>query len=45
MSDNERLAEGYRQRAEKHQQLVDNLEGVSAEATEFLGSVPEYDSE
>jgi AbrB family looped-hinge helix DNA binding protein len=38
--DEERLAEGYKQRANRSRQLVEEMEGTSAEATERLGDAP-----
>jgi AbrB family looped-hinge helix DNA binding protein len=38
----EELAEGYRQRAKRSRELADELEGVSTEANEHLGDVPEW---
>jgi AbrB family looped-hinge helix DNA binding protein len=38
----EELAEGYRQRARRDQEVADELEGVSAEATEHMGDAPEW---
>ncbi|WP_121820039.1 AbrB/MazE/SpoVT family DNA-binding domain-containing protein [Halostella salina] len=38
----EELAEGYRQRAQRTSELAEELEGVSAEATEHLGDAPEW---
>lgn len=45
MTDDKRLSEGYRQRAERHKQLAKELAEVSVEATEFLGESPEWDEE
>ena len=41
-TDEEYLAEGYRKRADRSQQLVKEMEGTSAEATEHLGDAPEW---
>jgi AbrB family looped-hinge helix DNA binding protein len=38
----EELAEGYRQRAQRTGELVDELEGVSTEANRHLGDTPEW---
>ncbi len=35
-----RLADGYRQRADRSRQLAEEMEGTSAEATERLGDAP-----
>lgn len=42
MPDKDMLAEGYRQRAHQSRDLADELEGVSTEANEQLGDVPEW---
>jgi AbrB family looped-hinge helix DNA binding protein len=41
-TDEERLAEGYRKRADRSRQLVEEMDGTSAEATERLGDAPEW---
>jgi len=41
-TDEERLAEGYKKRADRSRQLVEEMEGTSAEATEGLGDAPEW---
>ena len=41
-TDKERLAEGYRERAERSQQLAEEMEPVSSEATEHLEDVPNW---
>ncbi|WP_114579363.1 AbrB/MazE/SpoVT family DNA-binding domain-containing protein [Saliphagus sp. LR7] len=41
----ERLAEGYRQRAERDHALAEELAGISQEANSSLGDAPETDSE
>jgi len=38
----EELAEGYRRRAAESKALTAELEGVSREATEYLGDAPEW---
>lgn len=38
----ERLAEGYRKRAERSRRLADEMEDASAEATEHLGDAPSW---
>jgi AbrB family looped-hinge helix DNA binding protein len=40
-TDTERLAEGYERRADRSRQLVEEMDGTSAEATERLGTAPE----
>jgi len=40
--DEERLAEGYKKRADRSRQLAEEMEGTSAEATERLGDTPEW---
>jgi len=40
--DEERLAEGYKKRADRSRQLIEEMEGTSAEATERLGDAPEW---
>lgn len=40
-TDTERLAEGYRKRAERSRRLVAEMEEASSEATEHLGDAPE----
>ena len=40
--DEERLAEGYKKRAARSQQLVEEMEETSTEATERLGDAPEW---
>jgi AbrB family looped-hinge helix DNA binding protein len=39
--DEERLAEGYKRMADRSEQLAEEMEGTSAEATERLGDAPE----
>ncbi len=39
----EELAAGYRARADQLRELHDELDGVSQEANEYLGDVPEYE--
>jgi AbrB family looped-hinge helix DNA binding protein len=39
----EDLAEGYRQRAEQHQDIADELAGVSREADDHLGDSPAWE--
>ena len=39
-TDEERLAEGYRKRAERSRELADEMEDASAEATGHLGDAP-----
>lgn len=41
-TDEERLAEGYRKRAERSRQLAEEMEAASAEATQHLGDAPEW---
>jgi AbrB family looped-hinge helix DNA binding protein len=41
-TDKERLAEGYRRRAERSQQLAEEMEEASSEATQRLGDAPEW---
>jgi AbrB family looped-hinge helix DNA binding protein len=41
-TDTERLAEGYRKRAERSRQLAEEMEETSSEATERLGDAPEW---
>jgi hypothetical protein len=36
------LAEGYRQRANRTNEIADELAGVSTEADEHLGDIPEW---
>jgi AbrB family looped-hinge helix DNA binding protein len=38
----EELAEGYRQRANRTNEIADELAGVSTEADEHLGDIPEW---
>jgi AbrB family looped-hinge helix DNA binding protein len=42
-TDEERLAEGYRKRAERSRRLAEEMEETSAEATERLGDAPDWD--
>lgn len=42
-TDEARLAEGYQQRAERSQRLVDEMDDSSTEATEQLGPAPDWD--
>lgn len=39
-TDEERLAEGYRKRAERSRQLAEEMEETSSEATQRLGEAP-----
>ena len=39
-TDEERLAEGYRKKAERSRELAEEMEGASAEATGHLGDAP-----
>jgi AbrB family looped-hinge helix DNA binding protein len=41
-TDEGRLAEGYRKRAERSRRLVEEMEGASSVATEHLGDAPEW---
>ena len=41
-TDEERLAEGYKKRADRSRQLVEEMDGTSAEATKRLGDAPEW---
>lgn len=41
-TDEERLAEGYRRRAERSRQLAEEMEAASSEATQRLGDAPEW---
>ncbi|ELZ42932.1 AbrB family transcriptional regulator [Halorubrum saccharovorum DSM 1137] len=38
----EELAEGYRRRAAESEALAEEMDGVSREADEYLGDVPEW---
>ena len=38
----EELAAGYRQRADRNRRLAESMDGVSSEADEHLGDVPEW---
>jgi AbrB family looped-hinge helix DNA binding protein len=38
----EEVAEGYRRRADRDRQLVQEMEGTSSEADELLGDAPEW---
>ncbi len=38
----ERLAEGYRKRAERSRELAEEMEEVSSEATQRLGDAPDW---
>ena len=42
-TDTERLAEGYRERADRSCQLAAEMEEASSEATERLGDAPDWD--
>lgn len=44
-TDEDRLAEGYRKRAERSRRLADEMDAASAEATEALGEAPEVDEQ
>lgn len=39
----EELAEGYRQRADQHRELADEMAGVSREAGDSLGDTPQWE--
>jgi len=41
-TDEERLAEGYRVRADRDRELADELRGTTAEATDQLGDAPDW---
>jgi len=41
-TDKERLAEGYRKRAERSRELAEEMEETSAEATQRLGDAPDW---
>jgi len=41
-TDEERLAEGYRKRADRSQELAAEMDGVSSEATDRLGDAPDW---
>lgn len=41
-TDEERLAEGYRKRAERARQLTEEMDVASSEATQRLGDAPEW---
>ncbi|QAU12182.1 AbrB/MazE/SpoVT family DNA-binding domain-containing protein [Halorubrum sp. BOL3-1] len=41
-TDEERLAEGYRKRAERSRELAEEMEEASAEATGHLGDAPSW---
>lgn len=41
-TDEERLAEGYKKRAERARQLAEEMEAASSEATQRLGDAPEW---
>ena len=41
-TDNERLAEGYRQRAERSRQLAEGMDPASSEATDRLEEAPDW---
>lgn len=40
--DRERMAEGYRRRAERDAAIAEEMEGTSQEANEHLGDAPEW---
>lgn len=42
--DEERLAEGYRKRADRARELADELEDVSSAATRRLGDAPDWEA-
>lgn len=42
-ADEQRLAEGYRKRAERARQLADEMTDASAEATAQLGDAPDWE--
>ncbi|TQQ81108.1 AbrB/MazE/SpoVT family DNA-binding domain-containing protein [Halonotius terrestris] len=41
-TDTERLAEGYRKRADRSRRLTEEMEETSSEATERLGDAPDW---
>jgi AbrB family looped-hinge helix DNA binding protein len=41
-TDEERLADGYRKRAERSRQLAEEMDGASSEATQRLGDAPDW---
>jgi AbrB family looped-hinge helix DNA binding protein len=41
-TDEERLAEGYRKRAQRSRELAEEMEEASAEATGYLGDAPDW---
>lgn len=41
-TDQERLAAGYRKRADRSRELADEMEGASSEASQHLGDAPEW---
>lgn len=41
-TDTERLAEGYRNRAERSRQLAEEMAPASSEATDHLGEAPDW---
>lgn len=42
-TDEKRLAEGYRKRADRSRQLAEEMEAASEEATQYLGEAPEWE--
>ncbi|MFA9517974.1 AbrB/MazE/SpoVT family DNA-binding domain-containing protein [Halopenitus sp. H-Gu1] len=41
-TDKERLAKGYRERADRSEQLAEEMEPASSEATDHLGDTPDW---
>jgi AbrB family looped-hinge helix DNA binding protein len=41
-TDNERLAEGYQERAERSRQLAEGMDPASSETTDRLGEAPDW---
>lgn len=41
-TDEERLAEGYRKRADRSRELAEEMEEASSEATDHLGDAPDW---
>lgn len=42
-TDKDRLAEGYRERADRSRELADEMSPASSEATDRLGDAPDWD--
>lgn len=42
-TDEDRLAEGYRKRADRSRELAEDMEEASTEATQRLGDAPEWE--